>query len=338
MGATFEKGAEFSGITLDGKVNFENATFKGYSNFEKSTFRGDASFRGTTFEGDVSFKETTLKCDACFGWVIFRKRVNFQGTIFKGYYTDFIRAIFEGDAYFNGATFDVNVFFWSDWDEEYLDGKYKFSGKLEFSNLNFRSIYIDIPSKYFKLPEAEAEACRVQRICYEKEGNKDKADKMFVQERRALRRARVRQAKELLSKSRDIKSKLKAIVNLLKSYGSFFMEVLLADLTCKYGTSWMRPILLWVLVVFGFSILYYIGKGVTSAKTFWEYLYFSMTVGTTLGFEKYHPNPNITLVDITVGLLPFKIPVYQILVGFEAMFGMFMWATFLTVFARKYMR
>ncbi len=56
--------------------------------------------------------------------------------------------------------------------------------------MNFVSI--DIPSENFKLPKAEAEACRIQRISYESEGKRDQADKMFIRERRALREEKIR--------------------------------------------------------------------------------------------------------------------------------------------------
>jgi hypothetical protein len=54
---------------------------------------------------------------------------------------------------------------------------------------------------------------------------------------------------------------------------------------------------------------------------FLDYEYFSVVTATTLGYGDYHP--------IGVG---------RAIASLEALFGMFMWAVFLTVFARKYMR
>ncbi len=179
---------------------------------------------------------------------------------------------------------------------------------------------IDIPSEWFRHPQAEAEACRVQRISYEKEGKKNDADRMFVRERRALRRAIRFSAKEKLKASKSVKSKLKSILSLIKVYGSSSMEWLIADLTCEYGTNWKRPVLLWVIVVLSSSLIYWLTHSVPNAYDFLSYLYFSIVTATTLGYGDLHP--------VGIG---------RALASAEAIFGTFMWAVFLAVFARKYM-
>jgi len=76
------------------------------------------------------------------------------------------------------------------------------------------------------------------------------------------------------------------------------------------------------------AIFYWIGCGVNDSKTdqpltnFLEYLWFSITVAVTPGFAGYKPAPGF----------------YQVLAGVEAIFGTFMWAAFITTFAKKYMR
>jgi len=117
--------------------------------------------------------------------------------------------------------------------------------------------------------------------------------------------------------------KIKAIFELI----GVFVEWLLADVTCKYGTDWKRPIYLWLGVVFFCAVLFWIGNGIvrvdeSAASSFLESLYFSIVTITTLGYGDYRPKPGC----------------FQFLAGFEAAFGMFMWAIFIAVFARKYMR
>ncbi len=117
--------------------------------------------------------------------------------------------------------------------------------------------------------------------------------------------------------------KLKATSDNLKTYGSSFMEFMLADLTCEYGTNWKKPVILWIFaVLFLFPVLYTVTKSVYNAYDFLSCLYFSIVTATTLGYGDLHP---------AVGW-------GRALASFEAIFGTFMWAVFLVVFARKYMR
>ena len=299
-------------------VSFYGATFKRGVRFDKATFEGKASFYGATFEGEASFEGTTFEGDVLFSW-----------------------ATFEGNAWFVGATFEGSVFFGG----KRVDSKYKFYSKLDFSNTEFRKgVSIDIPSEWFKIPEAEAEACRVQRICYEREGKKDDADRMFVRERRALRKAKVEEAKAYVRKVEEeikkedfhssrkverVKKWLEARFKLIKARSKYILaecgsslEIPLADWTCKYGTDWKRPVILWMLLVFlVFPLLYFIFGGITKASSPLDYLYFSIVTATTLGYGDLQPIGWCRLIAST-----------------EAIFGTFMWAVFLVVFTRKYMR
>ncbi len=63
-------------------------------------------------------------------------------------------------------------------------------------------------------PQAEQEACRVQRRVFEKDGQRNKADQLFVREMRVRRQQKIG------------RKKIEA-----------FFEWLLADVTSKYGTS-----------------------------------------------------------------------------------------------------
>jgi len=106
----------------------------------------------------------------------------------------------------------------------------------------------------------------------------------------------------------------------------YLPEIILVDWTCKYGTDWKRPICLWVIIVLViFPIFYFLGNGIISPNAhvgFWESMYFSIVTATTLGYGDLQPKPGM----------------FRLLAAVEAIFGMFMWAIFLTVLAHKYMR
>ncbi len=274
-------------------------------------FEDELDCRGFVFPeipGDVdfSFRHAVFKKKACFHSAVFESDVDFTG------------AVFEGDACFSEATFMGHVDFGGEEEGEYC----RFYGLLRFANAEFRKgVSIDLPSECFRLPEAEAEACRVQALSYERELDRSKADEMFVRERRARRRAVVWRAREEFYRSKGLKSKLKAAWSLVKAYASSTIEFLLADMTCRYGTDWKRPIALWVIaVLFLFPLAYWITGGVR-VHSFFDYLYFSIVTATTLGYGDLHP--------VGVG---------KMIASIEAVYGTFMWAVFLAVFAMKYMR
>ncbi|ANF22924.1 potassium channel family protein [Thermococcus piezophilus] len=152
---------------------------------------------------------------------------------------------------------------------------------------------------------------RIARTSWERNGDLERADEYYYLEMVAKRHAR------LTAKVNGLKKAL------LKLEGIF--EWLFADLTCKYGTDWKRPILLWLAAVnIFFPLLFFLTKsvqGLSGTMGFFDYEYFSVVTATTLGYGDYHP--------IGVG---------RAIASVEALFGMFMWAVFLTVFARKYMR
>ena len=309
--------------------SFVSSVFKGDALFKEATFEGIAWFKWAKFEGDVRFSGAKFEGVAWFIGTTFEGVAGFGETIFRGG-AWFIEATFEGIANFRGKK---------------EGSEYKFYSKLDFSNTEFRKgVDIDIPSEWFKLPEAEAEACRVQRISYEREGRKDDADRMFVRERRALRRAEIEEAKANVREVKEelkrlvasspqkverVKAELKAWFDLIKATSKYLLakgksslEFFIADLTCEYGTNWKRPVISWIfLVFFIFPLLYFILGGITKVSSPLDYLYFSIVTATTLGYGDLQPVGWCRLIAST-----------------EAIFGTFMWAVFLVVFARKYMR
>lgn len=163
----------------------------------------------------------------------------------------------------------------------------------------------------FNNPYAEEVFYRLARTSWEKSGDFERADQYYYLEMVARRKARLKSRRRGLRKLLD---------RLEVAFEWFF-----ADLTCKYGTDWKRPILIWLLAVNVFFPIIFLAtesvEGLSSNLGILDYEYFSIVTATTLGYGDYHP--------VGVG---------RVVASIEALFGMFMWAVFLTVFARKYMR
>ncbi|MCD6480722.1 MAG: pentapeptide repeat-containing protein [Thermoplasmata archaeon] len=365
--AIFEKEVSFLKAIFEGETRFVGTTFKDQITFYETIFEGYVAFgeplSKTIFEKMVWFNKTIFKKIVKFD-AVFKEFVYFVGTAFEKpvSFGDFLSiTIFEKDVKFEGASFKESVIFGAIFKEAVgfrrvtfgdfadfsikKDEKYKFYNKLTFLSVTFNGgVNIDIPSEWFKLPQAEAEARRVQRLFYEKEGRRDDADRMFLRERRALRKIKKQEMKNRLEKMLKIilhLSKIKEIFkkaineedkerqkNVLLYFPHTILSILgigveffLADLTCEYGTNWRRAILLWSGVVLAlFPFLYFISNGV-KVGSFLDYFYFSIVTATTLGYGDFHP--------IGIG---------KILASVEAIFGTFMWAVYIAVFARKYMR
>ena len=219
----FENGAEFGGVLFEDFVNFSDATFEGKTQFDHSQFKRGATFNkakfltfyisfwNVKFFDEVDFIKTTFGgivhfINTCF---FVSEIISFNTAVFKGK-AEFINSIFRDFADFSGKP---------------KEEEYKFYDELSFEIADFsKGLNIDIPSEWFKLPQAEAEACRVQRLFYEKEGKRDDADRVFVRERRAIRRAIVKRAKKELKHSKNTKSKLGAMFGLIKAWMSSVIE------------------------------------------------------------------------------------------------------------------
>ncbi|WP_175059534.1 potassium channel family protein [Thermococcus sp. 2319x1] len=185
----------------------------------------------------------------------------------------------------------------------------------------------------FNNPTMEEFFYRLARITWEKSGDKEKADQYYYLEMLARRKQKMGRYMTYLPKlgikvslphlpAGRVRTKVKHYIHLLEGLFEWFF----ADLTCKYGTDWKRPIIIWIAMVnLVFPTIFYFTKSVTSSgvplRSFLDYEYFSVVTATTLGYGDLHP--------VGVG---------RVFASLEALFGMFMWAVFLTVFARKYMR
>lgn len=100
-----------------------------------------------------------------------------------------------------------------------------------------------------------------------------------------------------------------------------FVEKIFISIPFKYGTDFYRVFGLWIFILILFAIFYAFPNVLSGAENSFDYFWFS--VFTSVGFEygKYSLNPQ-----------------FQFLASLEIAMGTFIWAAFLLIFARKYMR
>jgi len=292
--AVFKKEALFNDAIFHAPVSFEGASFLSYTDFSTAVFWGKAIFRDAIFENDALFCCSIFRDDVDFSGTTFYKSPSFQAELSK-----------PGDA---GIQKKVS--------ELLREHGSEFHGNVRFSNINLlRGIMIDLPSELFKLPEAEIEARRVQRLSYEKEGKREEADRMFVLEMRAKRRLRLKNSKSGWER--------------FKARFRNFIEWLLTDLSSEYGTNWIRLFAFSLAVIIGNAIPYTVWGGyLTGFSTnaslsirFANALYYSVVTFTTLGYGDMRPT----------GWL-------KALSAIEALSGAVFMALIVAVIARKWMR
>lgn len=315
---------DFSGMEINSDVNFNNAVILGDLKFIEAEIGGDALFNGSKikkyawFNGakikrDVLFYEAEIGGNALFDKTKIERDVWFGSTKIGGF------ALFDeieiGDnASFNGSTIEGHAWFeGTKIGRGALFEEAEIGGNAQFSTLDVQE-KISLKNAIFKRSEAEENACRAARRSYEKFGDRKTADTYFLREMRARRRQKGKIAQ--------------------------FLEWMIADFTCRYGTDSIRPVAIWlILVLFVFPCIYYFGHGIAVSQPFFSLFphaeksfasaeYFSVVTATTLGYGDLQP------VLTTL----WHIPIFRVLASLEAIFGTFMWVIFLTVFARKYMR
>lgn len=320
--AVFKGKADFSRTVFEGYTDFSEALFEGEARFSLATFMGDADFTGARFRGRAGFSSADFEGNANFSLAVFEADADFTEAKFRGHAV-FSGAEFRGDAVFDNVVFEGPVYFKS---HEPPSSGLQFHGRLSFRYTRFHSgVFIEVPSNWFKQARAEAEARRVQRLFYEREGMRSEADRLMVQEMRAHRRARLQEAMEYIrgeARGKGLRGVLAGLAMLLGAVVSYALEYVLVDLTSEYGVNWHRPIILWIVaVLLVFPLLYMLLGGAEGINNPWDAVYFSVVTATTLGYGDIRP--------VGVG---------RLLASAEAIFGTFMWAVFLVVISRRYMR
>jgi hypothetical protein len=88
-----------------------------------------------------------------------------------------------------------------------------------------------------------------------------------------------------------------------------------------YGVYPSRVFITWFAFILVFASVYWLGNGIEETNSLLECIYFSLLTATTSAYGSFHPASP-----------------YQAVVGLESILGIFMWATLIATFARKYMR
>lgn len=351
--ATFNTIAGFSSATFCGIAAFYNATFSGPAIFDSTafsktavfdyaTFSGDAGFSSSIFSGHAMFNSATFSSDVVFDEAIFSSDVVFNGATFSGLNALFDKTTFSEYASFNDATFSEYARF----DDATFSRGVVF-GRATFSNAWFVSVVFNEYARFdgakfegdaltfrdakFTDAQSQEEACRRAKNVLEKNGNRDEAGYHFYREMEGKRKQKESDYRyfdyEVLLFSKEIDIHPKKLTDLYRYLRYNILEYLIIQAIFGYGVHPRRIWVFWIFMAFIFAILYWIGNGINDPTgqpltNFLEYLWFSITVAVTPGFGGNKPASWI----------------YLVLAGVEAIFGTFMWAAFITTFARKFMR
>lgn len=335
-GATFID-ADFSDSKF-GNADFSRARIK-RANFQRSEFMNgnfseskidSSNFVATKFKR-ASFREAKMG------------RVDFTGAVMD--HANFSNSLME-DARFTGTRFGDANFSWSEFKRADFSHS-RFKRRLTFDNAIFKEKFSIIPlaedlgespvsieKKLFSQkerdceigkarfchPQPMAEAAKVQRIMYEKIGDRNKADLMFVLEMRARRKLRVASSKNPLAQ--------------LAARVFNFFEWIIADFPSRYGTDWMRLMMVTLLTIFLYGLIYWavgthtdLGGIHYSVPPYSEVselrtvLYYSLVTFTTLGYGDLYPTGILRAVS-----------------SVEAFTGAVFMALIVAVIARKWMR
>lgn len=373
--ARFNEYAEFGDSEFENKVVFENAKFQGEAWFGGSEFSGITEFSRTKFEGGVGFEKARFEMEVFFNFATFKKPAFFTNAHFEGdakfkgtefrdvtsfentdfnYSCDFGDAVFSKELVLNKTHFVRHPDFVSDLEElssgvsfetndikrslDFLDDENKLVNKVVIKTgsenedvalekkkaieklrdldkqdqENGACTEIETIVQKFTEPQAKIEACREQRLTYEAEGKKEKADQVFIHEMRARRASKVNQFQQLI-------------------------DWLVADWTCRYGTSWQRVLGISSGFILFFTFMYW-GKKISllisqegfsfvivehTADFFGQALFQSIMIFTTLGFSPRYFEGQTLL---------------QVLAAIESIFGALAVALIVVVFARNWMR
>jgi len=322
-GAEIRGDCSFFEAKISGDVLFNQVKIGGDALFGRSEISADVFFVKAKITGDVDFCGARVGREISFGEATIGKDVNFEDTRITGG-CNFGRAKIDGDAVFNSteiggslglAEVDIqeSVVFYGDFQKGALEKraiapippkakiggtlslyKGKVGGDALFAEAEIGGVLF-LRKAQFKKPGAQEEGCRKAKMIYQNLGDRIESDYYFYREMEAKRKQK------------------NAVVRFLE---------LPIQYVFGYGVCPSRVIVTWLSVVFVLAFIYWAGKGVKDADSFWTYLYFSVVTAATPGYGGYYPKSGF----------------FQGLATFQAVFGTFMWATFVATFARKFMR
>jgi len=340
--ARFEKEIMFYGSQFCGGANFSETKFISFANFMEAKFSGDANFETAKFSDYAGFWDTQFSSDANFVGGKFSDNSYFGRSKFSGD-ANFTEAKFSNIANFTEAKFSGLADFWDaqfSGDANFSDSQ--FSNIANFRGANFDGKYLFFKDAKFIHPEDQEYPCRRAKQILQDLGDKEEADYHFYREMEGRRiRLKNEPLKPLLitypfnlkiePDTRVKKAVFKGYKYLrYKIFEGFFIQFVFG-----YGVHPFRLAGFWLLAVFLFAVAYWQGHGIhravdssmvasineTIVTSFRESLYFSIVTAATPGYGGYRPQG-----------------IYQTIACVQAIFGTFMWAAFITTFARKFMR
>ena len=308
-GATFDEGTLFTGVAFSTGANFSDATFCGYTHFDDATFGGSADFSRAFFGAVADFSGNTFSMDAGFSGALFRGDADFWCASF-GMDANFSCATISGDASFKRTTFSMNANFSK---AAFMDS--------DFSGAKFVGDVLTFRDAVFSKPKSQEEACRRAKNVLAKAGNRDDEEYHFYHEMEAKR----------IQKGIRGNSGLGLVYLLLKTETWSFWRFISYDVlewffVQKIFGYGVHPVWLfgwWLCFVVVFAAIYLFNGGIEQpdARQWYDYFWFSVATAATPGYALYKP-----------------VGTFKFMAGMEAILGTFMWAAFITTFARKFMR
>lgn len=353
--------AIFKRDEFEGEADFGLATFEEKANFGGSKFEEKADFGGVTFEESANFRTCKFKENGYFFKLALGKNsiLNFSQAIFEKrgqFKLDYINyANFEGselrkvkfinvllsklnlhdaileDAYISSANWG-NDEKWTCREEKEIGSSEKCgvcgtviinpSQNCEVCGTNLEGNKKERDKTREEQYKRAENVYRSLKESLEREGNKEKADEMFVKEMR-MKRQRKKESNSLIKKL------------------SAYLEKPLVDGTCEYGTNVPRILGLSALIILSFTFIYWLGSvfsifflseaeiiyhngysiSTVSFSGFLKSLYYSVITFSTLGYGDMHPTGFLMGIS-----------------ALQSLYGALITALIIVVFARKWMR
>lgn len=296
-----QENAEFKGLKLKYKLSFDNCSINGNAIYYKALINGPISFIGANIDGNASFVGAWINGDASFDLVNIEGILSFWDATINGH------ASFDGASIQNELILDITTI---QGNITFFESVYGYDNHGDISLLNPRLIgnfYFD--KSFFKNLKAREKINRFAKKICEGRGEKHDADNYFFEEMVARR-----QQKEWGETA------TMPIRERLINYGKYWLEWPLENLFF-YGVHPEYSFLIWILIIGLFTVIYWIGNMVDTTN-FSGFLYFSLTNAMTPGYGGMNP----------------KLGLPQYIATLEAIFGTFMWASFITILARKFSR
>jgi len=256
---------------------------------------------------EFGFDEATFSGNARFGGVTFGRDAVFdEATLSRG--AGFDGATFRGNALFFRATFRGNALFF----------RATFSGDAVFSGCTFEGDVLTFRDATFTYPRIQEDACRRAKNVLAKAGNRDEEEYHFYREMVAKRIQKGIRG----NSGRGLRDCLKTDT---RSFWRFFvhdaLEFIFVQMIFGYGVHPVRILLGWLAFVGMFAIIFSVKGALEEPVQWYDYFWFSIATAATPGYASYKP----------LGLSKF-------IAGIEAILGTFMWAAFITTFAKKFSR